>query len=191
MAVSLLIRVLFWLWFGAALAAGHFLVLQRVSALALPALTLFLAALPVLAYLRIGAIRSWVDAVDLRALVLLHVTRLAAIYLLVLHQRGEMPRALVMPGALGEIIVAVMALPVALAPLADAARHRAIVIWNVVGLVGLLLAQLNAVRLALAAPADVRVLTTLPVSLLPTFLVPLLLATHVVILARTRRAPSS
>lgn len=191
MAVSLLIRVLFWLWFGAALAAGHFLVLQRVSALALPALTLFLAALPVLAYLRLRAIRSWVDAVDLRALVLLHVTRLAAIYLLVLHQRGEMPRALVMPGALGEIIVAVMALPVALAPLADAARHRAIVIWNVVGLVGLLLAQLNAVRLALATPADVRVLTTLPVSLLPTFLVPLLLATHVVILARTRRAPSS
>jgi len=188
MAVSLLIRLLFWLWFGGALAAGHFLLLQRVSALALPALTLFLAAIPVLAYLRVEAIRSWVDTLDLRALVLLHVTRFTAIYLLVLHQRGEVPRALVVPGALGDIIVAVMALPVAFAPLADAARHRAIVIWNVVGFVGLLLAQVSVARLALSAPAEVRVLTQLPLSLLPTFLVPLLLASHVVIFARTGRA---
>jgi hypothetical protein len=188
MAVSLLIRLLFWLWFGAALAAGHFLVLQRGSALALPAVTLFLAAIPVLAYLRIGALRTWVDALDLRVLVLLHVTRFAAIYLLVLHQRGEMPRSLVVPGALGDIIVAVMALPVALAPLADAARRRAIVIWNVVGFVGLLLVQFSTARIALSSPADVRVLTHLPLSLLPTFLFPLLLATHVVIFARTRSA---
>jgi len=188
MAVSLLIRLLFWLWFGGALAAGHFLILQRVSALALPALTLFLAAIPVLAYLRVEAIRTWVDALDLRALVLLHVTRFTAIYLLVLHQRGEVPRALVVPGALGDIIVAVMALPVAFAPLADAARHRAIVIWNVVGFVGLLLAQFSVARLALSAPVEVRGLTQLPLSLLPTFLVPLLLASHVVIFARTGRA---
>jgi hypothetical protein len=188
MAVSLLIRVYFWLWFGAALAAGHFLVLQRVSALALPALTLFLAAIPVLACLRVGALRTWVDAIDLRALVLLHVTRFVAIYLLVLHQRGELPRPLVVPGALGDIIVAVMALPVALAPLADAARHRAIVIWNVVGFVGLLLAQLSTARLALSSPVEVRLLTHLPLSLLPTFLLPLLLATHVVIFVRTGRA---
>lgn len=188
MAVSLLIRLLFWLWFGGALAAGHFLLLQRVSALALPALTLFLAAIPVLAYLRVESIRTWVDTLDLRALVLLHVTRFAAIYLLVLHQRGEVPRALVVPGALGDIIVAVMALPVAFAPLADAARHRAIVIWNVVGFVGLLLAQVSVARLALSAPAEVRVLTPLPLSLLPTFLVPLLLASHVVIFARTGHA---
>jgi hypothetical protein len=187
MAVSLLIRVFFWLWFGAALVAGHFLVLQRVSALALPALTLFLAAIPVLAYLRVGALRDWVDAIDLRALVLLHVTRFVAIYLLVMHQRGELPRALVMPGALGDIIVAVMALPVALAPLADAARHRAIAIWNVVGFVGLLLVQFSTARLALSSPAEVRLLTHLPLSLLPTFLFPLLLATHVVIFVRTGR----
>lgn len=185
MAVSLLIRLFFWLWFGAAVAAGHFLLLQRVPALAVPAVTLALAVLPVLAYFRVGSIRAWVDAIDLRALVLLHATRFVGIYLLVLHQRGELPRALAIPGSLGDIVVAVMALPIALAPLADAARSRAIVIWNAVGFVGLLLVQFSTARIAVAAPAEMRVLTQLPLSLLPTFLFPLLLATHVVIFART------
>lgn len=188
MAVSLLIRLFFWLWFGAAVAAGHFLLLQRLPALAVPAVTLALAALPVLAYFRVSSIRAWIDAIDLRALVLLHATRFVGIYLLVLHQRGELPRTLAIPGSLGDIVVAVMALPIALAPLADAARSRAIVIWNVVGFVGLLLVQFSTARIAVAAPAEVRVLTQLPLSLLPTFLFPLLLATHVVIFARTGKS---
>lgn len=189
MAASLLVRLFFWFWFGGAVAAGHFLLLQRLPALALPALTAFLAAVPVLAYARLAAVRAWVDALDLRVLVLLHVTRFVGIYLLVLHQQGELPRAFAVPGGLGAIVVATLALPLALAPLADATRQRAIVIWNVVGTVELVLMLFSLVRLALAAPADLFALTRLPLSLLPTFLFPFLLATHVIVFLRTRPAP--
>lgn len=182
-----MVRLFFWLWFGAAVAVGHFLVLQRIPAIALPAVTLGLAALPALAYFRVAVIRAWVDALDVRVLVLLHVTRFVGIYLLVLHQHGELPRAFAVPGGLGAIVVAVMALPVALAPLAEAARQRAIVIWNVFGSIELVLMLVSIARLALSDPADLRALTRLPVSLLPTFLFPLLLATHVILFARTSR----
>jgi len=187
MAASLLVRLFFWFWFGAAVAAGHFLLLQRLPAVALPAVTLGVAALPALAYFRLAAIRAWGDALDLRVLVLLHVTRFVGIYLLVLHQQGELPRAFAVSGGLGAIVVAVMALPVALAPLADAVRHRAIVIWNVFGGIELLLMLVSLARIGFSDPTDLRALTRLPLSLLPTFLFPLLLATHVILFARTSR----
>ena len=191
MPVSFLVRLFFWIWFGAAIAAGHFLVLQRVPPVGMPLITVALAALLMLVYARISLVRTWVDSLDLRVLVLLHVTRFFGAYLLVLFQRGELPRAFAVTGGVTDIIVATMALPIALAPLDDRLRTRAMVIWNVVGFVGLLLATLSAARITLAHPAQLRSLTYLPLSLLPTFLMPLLLAIHVIIFARTRRQATS
>jgi hypothetical protein len=187
MPVSLLVRLFFWIWFGGAIAAGHFLVLQRVPAIGTPLITLALAALLVLVYGRISPVRAWVDSLDLRVLVLLHVTRFVGAYLLVLFQRGELPRAFAATGGVTDILVATMALPIALAPLGESLRNRAMVIWNVVGFAGILLATLSAVRITAAHPTHLRALTHLPLSLLPTFLTPLLLATHVIIFARIRR----
>jgi hypothetical protein len=91
------------------------------------------------------------------------------------------------PGGIGDIIVATLALVVVFAPLADASRERAIRIWNVIGLVDIALVVLTAVRLDLANPLQMRVMTYLPLSLLPTFLVPLLIATHIIIYTRLTR----
>lgn len=190
MAASLLARLFFWCWFGAALAAGHFLWLQRVPPLAVPAIVLGLTGLLISGYLRIGLIRAWVDALDLRVLVLLHLTRFVGIYFLVLHQRGELPYAFAVPGGIGDIIVAAMALPVAFAPLEPATRRRVTRIWNVVGLLDILFVVATAVRLNLADPAQLRALTQLPLSLLPTFLVPLIIASHIVIFVRLARDQS-
>src|SRR6188768_3384562 len=82
MPASLLVRMFFWLWFGAAIAAGHFLVLQRLPPIAAQGITLGIAALLFIAYNRVSAVRTWVDSLDLRALILLHVTRFIGIYLL-------------------------------------------------------------------------------------------------------------
>jgi hypothetical protein len=60
------------------------------------------------------------------------------------------------------------------------------VIWNVVGFVGLLLALVTMARLNLSAPAELRAFTRLPLSLVPTLLIPLLLFIHVVLFVRTR-----
>jgi hypothetical protein len=92
------------------------------------------------------------------------------------------------PGGIGDIVVATMALPVVFAPLDDAARRRAIVIWNVVGFVDILLVVISAARINLLGnPTELRALTHLPLSLLPTFLVPLIIATHIIIFARTAK----
>jgi hypothetical protein len=187
MPVTVIVRFAFWLWFSAAVAAGHFLLLRRMPPLALPALTLALAALLVVAYLRIRALREWVDDLQLRSLVLVHVSRFIGIYLLVLYQRGELPRAFAVPAGIGEIVVATMALPVVFAPIEAASRARAIAIWNVVGLVDLLLVMVTTARLISTGPAELRLLTQLPLCLLPTLLLPLLLATHVVIFVRAAR----
>jgi hypothetical protein len=185
MPVSFLVRVAFWIWFGSAIAAGHFLVLQRIPPFALPGIIFGLTAVLVLAYFRVTPLRTWVDSLDLRLLVLVHLTRFVGIYFLVLFQRGELPRAFAVPGGIGDIIVATMVLPVAFAPLDDSARRRAIVIWNVVGFVDILLVVASAIRINLTDPSELRAFTHLPLSLLPTFLVPVIIATHIIIFVRT------
>jgi hypothetical protein len=185
MPVSFLVRILLWLWLGGAIAMGHFLVLQRLPPLAMPAVSVAIAGLLAVVCFRIRLFRTWVDSIDLRALVLLHTTRFIGIYFLSLSQRGEFPRAL-LSSAIADIIIAAMALPVAFAPLTEAARRRAIVIWNVVGFVGLLLALVTMARLNLSSPTELRAFTRLPLSLVPTLLLPLLLFIHVVIFVRTR-----
>jgi hypothetical protein len=190
MPVALLLRAFFWLWFGGAIAAGHWLLLPRLPALALPAIILALSGLLLVVFLRVPGLRDWTASLDVRALVLLHVSRLVGLYFLFLHQQGELPRAFAVPAGAGEIVIAVMALPVVFAPLSAAGRQRAIRIWSIVGFVNLLLVVFTLARLLLVSPAQLRALTQLPLSLHPTFLLPLLLAAHGVVLLRPTAAPS-
>lgn len=184
MSAALVVRVILWLWFAAAVVVGNSLVLQRLPAMAVPGIVFALTGLLLSGYLRIPAMRAWVDALDLRTLVLLHVTRFVGIAFLILYHRGQLPYAFAVPGGIGDIVVATFALPVALAPLSGTARLRAVSIWNVVGLVDILLVVLTAARLNFADPSQMQALTRLPLSLLPTFLVPLIVASHIVIFIR-------
>ena len=188
MPTSLVVRFVFWLWFGLAVLAGQRLALQRIPPPAVQGILFALTALLLLAYFRLAALRTWVDGLDLRAIVLLHLTRFIGLYFLLLYRRGELPRDFAVPGGFGDIVVAVFALPVVFAPLDAGRRHRIMSIWNVVGFVDILLVVATAIRLNLANPAQMRALTHLPLSLLPTFLVPLIIATHVVLFVRLSRS---
>ena len=187
MPTALVVRLIFWLWLGTAFFAGQQLLLQRLPPFGLPAVVLGLSAVLLLAYFRLATVRAWVDALDLRTLVLLHVTRFVGLYFIVLSRRGLLPYDFAVPGAIGDIIIATLALVVVFAPLADASRARAIRIWNVIGLIDITLVVLTAARLNLANPLQMSAMTYLPLSLLPTFLVPLLIATHLIIYARLTR----
>lgn len=191
MLAPLLARLFFWLWFLGALAAGHFLLLQRVPAATVPALAAAAAALLALVGLRLAAVRTWLDSLDLRLLVLVHLTRFSGLYFLSLGRDGVLGRSFAVPLGVVDLVVATMALPVAFAPLADGPRRRAITIWNVVGLAGLLLGLASALRLGLTDPVQLRIMTILPLSLWPTFLAPVLLVSHIAILVRLARDRSS
>ncbi len=191
MSSAIVVRLIFWLWLGAALIVGQRLMLQRLHPLAIPAILAALSAMLVWLYFRIAAVRAWVDSLELRTLVLLHVTRFVGIYFLVLYQRGFLPYDFAVPGGIGDIVVATLALVVALVPFTDASRLRYIRLWNIIGFVDIALVVMTAFRLNLANPLQMRALTVLPLSLLPTFLVPLIIATHIVIFVRLARPSAS
>lgn len=131
------------------------------------------------------SLRRFVEGVDLRALVLFHLTRFVGFYFLALHARGELPWAFAVPGGWGDIVVATAAgLLVLVAWPSTPGGRRAYLVWNVAGLVDILGVVLTAARLAFADPASMRALLHLPLSLLLTFVVPIIVATHVWMLRR-------
>lgn len=181
------IRIAIWSWLIAALFVGNAALLQRLPMPAVQGILFTLSAICLLLYLKAKGVRTWVDGLDLRALVLLHVTRFVGFYFLTLYRRGELPRDFAVPGGWGDIVVATLALLAGLVPMSDGHRRRAIAIWNVIGFIDILMVVATAGRLGLQDPAQMRALTYLPLSLLPTFLVPLIIATHVIIFLRLRR----
>jgi hypothetical protein len=191
MPSALVVRLVFWLWLGAAFVVGQQLLLQGLPRWAVPTIVLGLSTTLLFAYFRLAAVRAWVDSLDLRTLVFFHVTRLVGIYFLVLYRRGVLPYDFAVPGGIGDIIVALLALAIVFTPLTEPTLHRAVRIWNIVGLVDIALVVLTAARLNLENPVQMRALTFLPLSLLPTFLVPLIIATHVIIFLRLTRNQAS
>ncbi len=176
------------IWLAAALAIGRLGWLQfatpplpqlLIAALTLMVLGLFWLPTP------FGA---WVIAVDMRVLILIHATRIIpGVAFLILYARGQLPWAFAVPGGWGDILVGVTALAVAAIPRPYKGwRRRAILWWNAFGLADILLVVSTATRIAMSEPESLRPLLQLPLSLLPTFVVPIVIATHVALFARFR-----
>ena len=186
-------RVVVWttaIWLLMALAVGASGCLQSIQP-PLPQVLIagLTAALLVLCWTP-TPVRRFADAVDLRALVLIHATRvIAGAYFLVLYGRGELPWAFAVPGGWGDIVVGIAAVLVCLVarPESEAGR-RLILAWNLVGFLDILMVVSTATRLGLTDPGQMRALLRLPLSVLPTFLVPIIVATHVIIFVRLGRA---
>lgn len=190
MQTQFAIRLAFWLWIFAAFVVGRIGYLGKLPFAAIPGIIFGLTAVLVFAYRSLPTFRAWVDALDLRGIVLLHVTRFVGFYFIALYRRGELPYAFAVPGGIGDIAVAALALLVVFAPLGAERRQRAIYIWNVVGLIDILLVVFTAARLGFSGSRELGALTHLPLSLLPTFLVPLIIASHLAIFSRLARPPS-
>jgi len=183
--MRLLLRLVLWPWLLAALIVGRLECLARLPAWGLPGLVAGLAALTLVGVYGFRQPRAWSAALDLKRVVVVHGVRLYGIYLLALYARGELPYALV-PGAWSDILVAVLAVGVALLPLRAGLRRHLLVIWNTVGVMGLLLVGIASTRVGLAQPWRLEPFYRLPLSLLPTFVLPLLLVTHVILYVRLR-----
>ncbi len=146
-----------------------------------------LTAMVLLAFWRSQAFRNWALALPLRALLLPHMARFAGFYFLALHARGELPRAFAVPGGWGDIITAAAAVALAFVPRSVPWQAKAYLAWNIFGFADILFVIITAARLALADPQTMSALLRLPLSLLPTFFVPIIVASHVIMFVRLRR----
>ena len=171
-------------WLVAALALGASGRLQELRP-PVPQLVLVgLAAAVILGAVVGGNFRSWLFGLGYRQLVAFHLLRFVGAYFLVLYARGELPFAFAVPGGWGDIAVAVWApVLVLLVPRLEAPTG-AVAAWNAAGLRDILFTVATASRLAYANPDSMSPLLRLPLSLLPTFLVPLIIATHVIVFWR-------
>jgi hypothetical protein len=176
-----------WLCFAVGLASWF----HNATAPAVATTVWTLTTLVLLAWWRIPPLRVWTINVDLRALVLLHVTRLfAGAYFLMLCKRGQLPCAFARPAGWGDIFVAVLAVAVIGAMHSQVAKTL-LLIWNTIGLIDIIFVVFSALRFGLSDWQSMHVLRELPLSLLPTFLVPLIIGSHVLIFVRGARAGSN
>ena len=162
--------------------------LERANAPVIAGIVWTLTALTLLACWKVPLLQRWALTVELRWLVLLHVTRFVGFYFFLLCSRGELPFAFAAPAGWGDIFVA--ALAILLLALSNARDWRMLIIWNTIGLTDILFVVMTALRLGLEDQQSMHALREFPLSLLPTFLVPLIMASHVLIFFRAARLRS-
>lgn len=177
------------IWYALAIfAGGSGFTLRMVPPL--PQIVPFgLVVLLLLLYWLSQSFRKWVLSVNIKLLVALHLTRFVGFYFLFLYSRGQLPYDFAVLGGWGDIIVATAALLVILlATLVGKSGWIICLVWNLIGLVDILFVIATAARLTIADPQSMSELLKLPLSLLPTFLVPILIFTHIIIFIRLYRA---
>ncbi len=174
-------------WLAAALGLGATGAIARWRP---PTPQLVLAGLTVVLLAAVVArprFRHWLARLDLRWLVAVHLTRFVGFYFLLLYYRDTaLPRAFALPGGWGDIVVATLALALLIAGGKLEVRPRLVGVWNALGLLDIVFVVATASRLALADPDSMNALLRLPLSLLVTFLVPIIIADHVVVFWRIR-----
>jgi hypothetical protein len=153
------------------------------------------AILPVVAfaiwYLRSAEFRQFVLAANLRVLTLAQTWRVGGVVFLILHHRGLLPGVFALPAGWGDIAIGATAPLVAWAISSKTSFPKKIfVAWNVLGMFDLVMAVTLGI-LASPSPSGVlageittQMMGTFPLSLIPTFFVPLLIIFHLISLGR-------
>ena len=180
------------IWGAIALAAGAagFVATSPVPP---PAIAAGLVTAWLVAYGVSGRVRGWVRAVPLGALVAIHLVRFVGAWFIALYRRGELPFEFAVPGGWGDILAAAgaAALLVGAIPARTRGPRGVVLAWNVLGLLDIVYVLATAARLYFGDPGQLAPLTRLPLSLLPTFLVPLIVLSHLRIFGWLREAHSS
>jgi hypothetical protein len=132
--------------------------------------------------------RDYVLSLDARTLTFVHSWRVAGFVFLVLYSYGVLPGIFALPAGWGDIIIGATAALVA-KWLADPEHRRSFIAWQALGILDLLLAVTLGATSSLIDPRAVPTspLTVLPLSLIPTFGVPLMIILHVICIAQARQ----
>ena len=161
-----------------------------------PPLALGLAALtPIVAFVIWFAVspglRQFTLSLNPRILTMVQSWRVIGFVFLVLATYGILPRAFALPAGWGDITVGATASFVALT-LASPNHRTMFIVWQVLGIVDLVMAVALGTLVPVIDPNAISTaaMSVLPLSLIPTFAVPLLLIVHVICIMQATRWPS-
>jgi hypothetical protein len=148
-----------------------------------------------LALFLVPSLRSALDRVPLALLIGVNAVRLLGVTFVILYQMHRLPAPFAPVAGWGDILVGLTALPVAWLAAGSAGRSRPVILlWNVIGLLDLVVAvglgvasSPGPIQLIVVEP-NTGIMSTLPWLVIPGFLVPLLTTTHLAIFYRLRAA---
>jgi hypothetical protein len=186
-------------WLGTAIAASTLLVFHAGSRYAFhPPVPLGLAVtLPILIfvlwYATSPGFREFVLSLNPQNLTIVQTWRIVGMTFVVLYVYGILPGVFALPAGWGDVAIGITAPFVAIYLAGNAQRKASYVVWQLLGMLDLVTAVTLGV---LASPAPVGVLghgvttepmTLMPLSVIPTFAVPLLLILHIISIAQAIR----
>lgn len=180
-------------WFLLSLSASALKVFENNSAR--PPLPLGLAVLtPIvlfaLWYAASPGFRQFALTLNPRTLTMVQAWRIGGFVFLALHAHGILPGIFALPAGWGDIAIGVTA-PLVATKLLHSDHRRGFILWQLLGMLDLVMA-VSLGTLAGLIRADgitTGVMTVLPLSLIPTFAVPMLIILHVMCIAQARRWP--
>ena len=148
----------------------------QVVILALTAATIF-------AVTARGPVRAWVDALSINTIVGFHAIRLVGFVFLALGARGLLASEFASRAGWGDVTAAVGAIALVAVP---ALRTRWLRnVWNAFGLLDLLVAVGTAtIVVATGRTPGMQPILQLPLSLVPLFFIPVLVASHIALFRR-------
>jgi hypothetical protein len=134
--------------------------------------------------------RQFVLDLSPRTLTFVHSWRLAGFTFLVLYSYGILPGLLALPAGWGDIAIGATA-PFVAMTLANPRHRKSFIFWQALGVLDLVNAIALGTTAQLIQPHGVptTAMTVLPMSLIPTFAVPLLLILHFICIAQALRWP--
>lgn len=174
-------------WFLAAFAGGWFGIVNEPGRLPLVLLTYI--ALPMLgfvaAYMLSDSFRAFAGSLNLTLIVGSHLWRFVGLGFIIAWLHGDLPAGFAIPEGLGDIVAALGALALLPRLIKGTASRRWLLAWNVFGFMDLisaiamgLLYSNTPLGILSSGTATTALMVTFPVSLIPTFFVPLFLLLH-------------
>lgn len=179
-------------WFAVALGASVLHLLQ--GAPGQPPIAILIAVLsPLIAFsIWYGSskpFREWVLSLNPRTLTLIHAERIAGLVFLAMYTYHILPGMFALPAGWGDITIGATAYLAATRLIPN--HRRAFIGWQLLGILDLSVALSMAAISSLLHPHGITTapMTELPLSLIPSFGVPLFLILHVICIAQARRWP--
>jgi len=142
-----------------------------------------------------SSFREFVLAIDLRLMMGVQAWRFAGLGFLALYAHGVLPGIFAWPAGLGDIAIAVTApwVLVALIRQPSFAASKTFVVWNVLGILDLVVAVGTGALVATGVTGEVTTgpMAQLPLVVIPAYLVPIFIMLHLAALFQVRRVAES